>query len=55
VELRPKPDTPNELEPNTVTVMLSGETEQKTVSVLLIDAQTDQILKKLEVAMAISF
>jgi hypothetical protein len=40
VELKPTDDNPREVAPNTVTLMLSEEPNQKTVNVLLLDATT---------------
>jgi hypothetical protein len=54
VELRLRSDAPNELEPNSITVMLTSEIEQKTVSVLLVNAETNETLKKIDVDVAIS-
>ena len=48
VELQRKADAPNEIEPNTIMIMINGETEQKTVSVVLIDAATDKALQSLD-------
>ncbi len=55
VEMRPKADTKGELEPNTIMVMIAGEMiDQKTASILLIDAQTERTLEKLEIEVAIA-
>jgi hypothetical protein len=48
VELQRKPDSPSEIEPNTIMVMITGETDQKTVSVVLVDAETDKTLETLD-------
>lgn len=45
---------PNQLEPNTITVMITEDLEQKTVAVLLMNAETNETLKKIDVDVAIS-
>ncbi len=54
VEMRPKPDPQSELEPNTIMVMVVGEIDQKTATVVLIDAQTEQTLAKQDIESAIA-
>ncbi len=54
IELQRQPDTPNEIEPNTVALMVQGDVESKTVAVLLLNAETEQTLKRIEVEVAIS-
>lgn len=56
VELQVKAGSFGEIEPNTIMVMINGETDQKTVSVVLIDAATDKPLESLDkVEFAIAF
>lgn len=55
VQLRLAVDNPKAIEPNTVTLMLVGETQQKTATIHLLDATTNVELKRLEkVEIAIS-
>jgi hypothetical protein len=51
VQLKPKEDNPREMAPNTVTLRLEEEPNQKTVSVVLLDATTGaelQAIKEVE-------
>ncbi|MCL4487044.1 MAG: PglZ domain-containing protein [Chloroflexi bacterium] len=54
VELRLKASSANELEPDSITVMITSEVEQKSVSVLLMNAETNETLKKTDIEVAIS-
>jgi len=54
LQMRWKADQPFGLEPNTVALMLTGEVSEKNVSVLLIDAETEKTLGKIDVEVAIS-
>lgn len=54
VQMRWKADSTFELEPNTVALMLTGDVGQRQASILLIDAENEKTLKKLEIDVAIS-
>lgn len=55
IEMRFKPEPSGELEPNTVTVMLPDNFEPKRVTVVLVDAQSEQTLNKTEMDVALAF
>jgi hypothetical protein len=52
IELRARES--NEIEPNTISLFVHTEFEAKTVSILLLNAETEQTLKKIEIPAAIS-
>lgn len=54
IELKRKANAPNEIEPNTVALMVQGEVESGTVDIVLLNAETEQTLKKIKVEVAIS-
>ena len=55
VQPRPAADEATTIEANTVTLMLTGETTQKTVTIALVDAETGATLASLaDVEMAIA-
>lgn len=56
VELRPAPDDPRAIEPNTIALMLTDETTEKAVDLYLLDAtggSTLASLKNIEISIAI--
>ena len=53
VEMRLRADNPQELEPNTVMLMINSETDQKTVSIVLMEGDhVAKTLDRIEVAIA---
>jgi PglZ domain len=53
VEMRLRADNPHELEPNTVMLMINGETDQKTVSIVLMEGDgVAKTFDRIEVAIA---
>jgi hypothetical protein len=54
VEMRPRAEAPDQLEPNTITMMLTGDVETKTVTLVLVDVQTERHPKEIEIESAIA-